>query len=293
MTTAVIIANNLRGKKSGEGWYARCPSHDDKNPSLSIGEKDGKVLVHCHAGCSQSAVIDALKRRGLWEDRRDNFERPRKTRTELTPEQKKSLALKIWKSSVPAANTLVQTYMASRGLTIPIPSSLRFHPELKHLPSGKNYPCMLALITHGIDGYPMAIQRTYLARDGKGKASIEPNKMMLGLSRGGAIKLTEPDDFLMVGEGIETSLSAMAATGHPAWAAMSASGLAALDLPQSVSKVIVLADSDERGEEVAQQCARRWVQQGRKVSIARPPQGKDFNDLLTDHLTTNQEGDKR
>ena len=293
MMNAASIAKSLRGQKSGQGWSAHCPAHDDKNPSLSISDKDGKILFYCHAGCTQDAVIDALKSMGLWEDRWDNFERPRKTRHELTPEQKKELALKIWEASIPAANTLVQTYLASRGLSIPIPPSLRFHPEMKHLPSGQTYPCMLALITHGIDGTPMAIQRTYLARDGRGKAPIEPNKMMLGLSRGGAIRLDEPDDFLMVGEGIETSMSAMAATGNPAWAAMSASGMAALDLPESVKGVIVLADGDKRGEEVAQQSARKWMQQGRKVSISRPPQGKDFNDLLIENLTTKKEGDKR
>ena len=49
------------------GFVAPCPAHDDKNPSLSITDgKDGKVLIHCHAGCDQQAVIDALKGRNLW-----------------------------------------------------------------------------------------------------------------------------------------------------------------------------------------------------------------------------------
>jgi hypothetical protein len=46
---------------------AKCPAHDDHNPSLSIRQKDGKILVHCHAGCSQDAAIAALKARGLWQ----------------------------------------------------------------------------------------------------------------------------------------------------------------------------------------------------------------------------------
>lgn len=289
MMNAAFIARRLRGRKAGQGWSAHCPAHDDKHPSLSISDKNGKVLFFCHAGCPQSDVIDALKRRGFLGYQWGNFQHDGKTHRELTPEQKKEFALKIWEESASPANTLVETYLASRGLNIHIPSSLRFHPDLKHLPSEKDYPCMVALITHGMEETPMAIQRTYLARDGKGKAQIEPNRMMLGLSRGGAIKLGEPDELLMVGEGIETCLSAMAATGHPAWAAMSASGLVALELPKSIKRVIVLADGDKRGEEVAQQSARRWTQQGRKVSIARPPRGKDFNDLLTDHSSTNQE----
>ena len=43
-----------------------CPAHDDDKPSLVVSEGQGKTLVHCKAGCSQDAVIGALKERGLW-----------------------------------------------------------------------------------------------------------------------------------------------------------------------------------------------------------------------------------
>ena len=80
----------------------------------------------------------------------------------------------------------------------------------------------------------------------------------------------------MVGEGIETCLAAMRATGHPAWAALSTSGLRTLDLPKDVRDVIVLADGDEPGEAAARDCAWRWKREGRRVRIARPPQGHGF-----------------
>lgn len=42
-------------------WSARCPAHDDRSPSLSIGVGDGgAVLLHCHAGCSFEQVTEAL-----------------------------------------------------------------------------------------------------------------------------------------------------------------------------------------------------------------------------------------
>jgi rhodanese-related sulfurtransferase len=63
---AAGIARQLHGRKSGATWLAHCPSHDDKNLSLSLRDADGKVLVHCHAGCDQRAVIAALRARGLW-----------------------------------------------------------------------------------------------------------------------------------------------------------------------------------------------------------------------------------
>lgn len=64
--TAAEIAYHLHGRKSGTGYMARCPAHDDKNPSLSLRAADGKLLVHCHAGCDQRTVIGALEARGLW-----------------------------------------------------------------------------------------------------------------------------------------------------------------------------------------------------------------------------------
>lgn len=48
-------------KKNGTGWQARCPSHDDRSPSLSISEgADGRVLLNCFAGCSTESVCAAL-----------------------------------------------------------------------------------------------------------------------------------------------------------------------------------------------------------------------------------------
>jgi hypothetical protein len=65
--TAPEIARSLGGRPSGRGWLARCPAHDDHDPSLSIDEaEDGRPLVICRAGCDKTAVIDALRRRGLW-----------------------------------------------------------------------------------------------------------------------------------------------------------------------------------------------------------------------------------
>ena len=149
---------------------------------------------------------------------------------------------------------------------------------------------MVALVTRGSDNTPLAIHRTFLALDGVGKAPVDPQKMMLGPCRGGAVRLGELGDVLLVGEGIETCLAAMTATGLPAWAALSTSGLRALDLPRVVRDVIVLADGDEPGEAAAQDCARRWKSEGRRVRIARPPNGMDFNDLLTGRNPSLAEG---
>lgn len=61
------IVKALGGRRSGAGWIARCPAHQDRNPSLSIcAGRNGQPLVHCHAGCTQGDVIAALRDRGVW-----------------------------------------------------------------------------------------------------------------------------------------------------------------------------------------------------------------------------------
>ena len=295
--TAETIARALGGRKAGLGWIARCPAHDDREPSLSIREADCKVLVRCHAGCDQCNVIAALKERGLWEGKgRSRIPRlSRRKVPESQPNQQRrersAAALAIWQSTISAVGTTVETYLLARSLNLSLPPSLRFHRGLKH-PSGGFWPCMVALVTRGADNAPTAIHRTFLARDGGGKAPVDPAKMMFGPCRGGAIRLSQPTDLLMVGEGIETCLAAMQATGHPAWAALSTSGLRALDVPESVREVIVLADGDDPGEAAARDCALRWQREGRRVRIARPPRGQDFNDMLTGHAPRNGEGRK-
>lgn len=48
-------------KRSGKGWSARCPAHDDCSPSLSISEgSDGRVLLNCHAGCSVEDICKSI-----------------------------------------------------------------------------------------------------------------------------------------------------------------------------------------------------------------------------------------
>ena len=295
---AETLARALGGRRTGSHWMAPCPTHEDRDPSLSIRDADdGKVLVHCHAGCDQSLVIGELRSRGLWDSASDNCQRPAirqsPAASNVPPVQEDSdrtaAALRLWGAAVPAVDTPIATYLHSRGISLAAPDSVRFHPRLKH-PSGSTWPGMVALVTRGHDGEPLAIHRTFLAHDCAGKAPVTPQKMMLGPCRGGAVRLAVPTGKLMVGEGIETCLAAMRATRLPAWAALSTSGLCVLQLPAEVDEVIVLADGDDPGEAAALDAARRWKREGRTVRIARPPTGMDFNDVLLGRVAGAQEG---
>jgi AAA domain len=67
-----ILGSLNHVQRSGKGWTARCPAHDDHRNSLSISEGDDqRILLHCHAGCRPEAIVNAL---GI--DMRDLFPTP-------------------------------------------------------------------------------------------------------------------------------------------------------------------------------------------------------------------------
>lgn len=69
---AAAIASALGGRRAGNGWKCHCPvpghgkGRGDQNPSLSVWVENGRLMVRCHAGCPRRAVVEELRRRGLW-----------------------------------------------------------------------------------------------------------------------------------------------------------------------------------------------------------------------------------
>jgi putative DNA primase/helicase len=284
---AETIAIAIDGKRVGSGWMARCPAHRDRTPSMSLADGDtGSVVVCCHAGCSQDAVIAALQDKGIWPGKsdtvppdpilikRERLKRERETQARI------DYAVSLWRQADPAAGTSVESYLRWRGITLPVPETLRFTPDLRHRDGGL-WPSQIAVVTDGVTNTPVGVHRTYLARDGAAKAPVSPAKMMLGRCRGGAVRLAPADNEVLIGEGIETTLSVMQVTGKPGWAALSTSGMTALRLPDYLTEITILADGDSPGREAANAAASIWGREGRNVRIARAPDGQDFNDCLT------------
>lgn len=285
------ITKALHGRWLGSYGTARCPAHDDKNPSLSITDGGGKLLVKCHAGCSQEAVWESLKHMGLVGGSDTHQQRPvpvRRSETDREARNKTANAIEIWRASQAAIGTPVERYLQSRGITIATPLTLRYHPALKHSPTGLLLPGMVAAVTAWPSREVVAIHRIFLTATGDSKAPVSQNKMMLGAVAGGAVRLAPAGTKLAVAEGIETSLSVQEATGLPVWAALSTSGITGLVLPELplAAEVVIAADHDEAGLQAAEQAAGRWLSEGRKVWVAKPPEhGTDFNDLARDELS--------
>jgi hypothetical protein len=61
MNAEALLARLHGVRRNGGGWMARCPAHEDRSPSLSIRNGNGKILLHCFGGCSIEAVCAALE----------------------------------------------------------------------------------------------------------------------------------------------------------------------------------------------------------------------------------------
>lgn len=283
MTPAEVLTGRLRGRWHGSYGEALCPAHDDRSPSLSIRDGDRAPLVTCHRGCERGEVIAALRAAGHWPvngaDRADrgSTAADRRRREERTLHY----LLSLWREARPITGSPAERYLRARGITLDLPPSLRFHPGLKHTDTGLVLPAMVAAV-QSADRQIIGLHRTYLRADGAGKAPVTKPKMMLGRFKGGAIRLAAAAPEMAIGEGIETALSYIQGTNIPAWSAICDSGMKAIVLPPLplAAMVHLLVDMDAAGEEAAEAAAARLAREGRKVKLARPISGKDFNDAI-------------
>lgn len=65
MTADEVAGRLVKARRTGAGWSACCPAHEDRTPSLSINDGESGVVVRCHAGCTQDAVLMALESQGI------------------------------------------------------------------------------------------------------------------------------------------------------------------------------------------------------------------------------------
>ena len=285
-TDAETLTRELGGRWYGTYGVARCPAHDDKNPSLSLSNgNDGLLLAKCHAGCTFQAIIEALRHLGFVDtpapqSRAGKISEDASQRTDRTDtNQNAQWAEQLWNESLPIAGSLAETYLNARGITCDLPDTLRFHAACWHGSTRKRLPVMVARID---GGESFAIHRTYLDSDGS-KANVDQAKLMLGSVSGGAVRLSDDPGPLVVAEGIETALSlrcGLLQEKAAVWAALSTSGLKSLRLPDQPHKLIIASDGDDAGRKAANELAERATALGWNVWLLSAPDDEDWNDVL-------------
>lgn len=285
------ILKALGAKRHGRGWIARCPSHNDHNPSLSIAERDGKLLLKCRAGCSQDDVVAALRARGLWEARGGGSGADGGATLPDPASTPQKDPMQSWRNASPLIHgTAVDRYLRSRAILITVEEaqSLRFVSGLWHWPTQSKWPSMVARVSLAT-GADLTTHQTFLKLDGSGKAPLGEKARLFaagGHTLGGGVWIGEPDPSqeFIVGEGIESTLSAMRIFGAGAGcAALSEGGIRRLILPPDAARVRVFADHDELGQglSAAGEACRRWRAEGREVAISIADRvGEDANDVL-------------
>jgi hypothetical protein len=200
------------------------------------------------------------------------------------PRASPEAARRLFGASRAIAGTLAETYLCARGITeLSATSSLRFHPACFHAPDKgrllERHPAMIAAVTT-LNGAIVGVQRTWLAREGGGKAALATPRKAMGELLGHGVRIAQADDVLAAGEGIETVLSVrVALPGMPAVAALSAGALAALVLPPGLRRLYVLRDRDAAGAQATRRLSDRARAAGIEAITLSPRLG-DFNDDL-------------
>ena len=159
--------------------------------------------------------------------------------------------------------------------------ALRYHPKCPW--RGKRDGCLVARYSDALTGEPRGLWRRH-------DSLTKP--MTLGPSRGCVIRLWPQESVgkrLVIGEGIETTLAAATCITHqgellqPAWACGCANNMARFPVIDGIEQLVILADNDASGtgQKAAAECAARWSDAGREVTVLIPPEvGTDFNDLV-------------
>lgn len=294
MTDIREIAQRLGGDIYQGGRAAAVPgpghSKQDRSLSLRVAEDGRRVLWHSFAGDPVDQVRKHLGLEAGELSRETDAERKRREDADRRErERKRAFCSTLWRETAPAAGTLVETYMAARGLHGPIPATVRCHARAMlaypwRLEAGdvRTWPAMVALVQHA-NGTPCGLHVTALRPDGSSKANLRAPRRMLGDVAGGAVRLVpvNASGDLAVAEGIETALAFRQLTGSPTWAALSAGGLRAFVPPPGLQRLIIAADSDDGGEGLA--AARALAERARsrvEVVIMPAPEGTDWNDQL-------------
>lgn len=317
MSLAGEIARSLgRGKeeKNGAGWLTFCCAHDNHNtPSLSVTDDNkGGVDVYCHSGCDFKEIKDKLRGMGLlpeWVpdkkkgqknlEKHTSISKSEETATpnpEPPAEEKESY---IWKHATKEGLEHAKKYFAGRAITIdPLPVCLKWN-AYSDKKTGEQQNIIVAAASKPIDDKVFAVQRLFIDLETHKKTGAK----MHGICEGRGVWFDRKGDKaeIVVGEGIETVLSVMQATGKNGVAALSAAGVKGLTIPDETNVLYLAVDSDPvrekesasmPGQKAAYILAEKFVgsREGRQAFFISPddscfttnPAKMDFNDLLKD-----------
>jgi hypothetical protein len=194
-------------------------------------------------------------------------------------------ARRLFASAKPIPGTLAAIYLRHRGIAVAgdLPA-LRFHPTCFYRAHEgaprETWPALLAAVTDP-EGVVTGVLRTWLARDGSGKALIATPRRSMGRLLGHGVRLGDASDILAAGEGLETMLSLrVVLPALPIVAALSATHLAGFIPPTGLRRLYIARDNDRVGRRAAEMLSARADAEGIEALVLAP-HWDDFNTDLT------------
>src|SRR6185312_1904168 len=151
-------------------WRCACPL--GCGYSLSICDtEDGKLLTHCFGGCEHDEVYTALVEHGLFDDDDPVCRDLSPSVRPSAPDDAKRIVAARWAYDQlgPAVGSIAELYLRARGITIEVPTVLRFGPCPHRI--GGTFPTMAAPVVD-VRGEQIGVHLTYLRPDGSGKAEF-------------------------------------------------------------------------------------------------------------------------
>ena len=192
---------------------------------------------------------------------------------------------RLFASAKPIPGTLAAIYLRSRGIAdVHDLTALRFHPRCFYRAHEgaprETWPALLAAVTD-LDGAITGVLRTWLARDGSGKAPLATPRRSMGRLLGHGVRLGDASGILAAGEGLETMLSLrVVLPALPVVAALSATHLAAFIPPSGLRRLYIARDNDRVGRRAAEMLSARADAEGIEALVLTP-HCDDFNTDLT------------
>jgi hypothetical protein len=195
-------------------------------------------------------------------------------------------ARRLFASAKPIPGTLAAIYQRSRRITdVHGLTALRFHPTCFYRAHEgaprETWPALLAAVTNA-EGVITGVLRTWLARDGSGKAPLATPRRSMGRLLGHGVRIGDASDILAAGEGLESMLSLrVVLPALPIVAALSATHLAAFVPPSGLRRLYIARDDDRVGRRAAEMLGAR-AHAGGIEALLLTPHWDDFNtDLIT------------
>jgi hypothetical protein len=190
-------------------------------------------------------------------------------------------ARRLFASAKPILGTIAETYLRSRGVAgVGDLDCVRFHPRCYYRARDnaprETWPALVAGVTD-LDGALTGILRTWLARDGFGKAPLATPRRALGRLLGSGVRFGRATGVMAAGEGLETMLSLrVVLPAMPMVAALSSAHLAALILPAGLRRLYIARDNDRAGHRAAEALGTRANADGIE-DLVLTPHADDFN----------------